>query len=466
MENVIENNQVAIINNSIEVFRSAPEILKANQERSRKALIVGKSVIDQFDSAWIIEDEDQRLLALTAADERANKYLVNCGAALKEEKEMRAAITQMMDEFKKMFTGAENEIDKSKPNTIPSKVQNWRDQYAEESFNIRERKRKEAERIAAKAKEAIDIKADVSNSYSLQYNNFLLERKKNMTKSFNAITLENFEAKEIALKDVEFKYSFAPSLAGPGTALHSVEELNIIINTVLEEKADEYINNYKAEMNLLRDEMIDKLPSKKAELIEAKRLADEAAAAAEAARIADEKRQREMARANAAEKIRLEEESRIAQQKESERLAKVKAEQEAAEAAQKKREEEEAERLKAEAEEAQKQAEQKAEMEKAGAQTMVMFEQEAATADNSSAAEVRQGYEITILHQAAYVQIFQLWFENEGKNMTIDKIGNTKLDQMKAWAEKYAQKTGTKIESKFMKYEDSFKAVNRKATTK
>ena len=463
MENIVENNQVAIINNSIEIFRSAPEILKANQERSNKALVIGQSIVYQFNNAWNIEDEDQRLLALSAVDERAMKYLVNCGTALKEEKELRAAITQMMDEFKKMFTSAENDIDKSKPNTIPSKVQNWRDTFAAESFKVAERKRQEAERIAAKAKEAIEIKAGVVNNYSLQYNNYLLERKQNMTKSFNAITLENFEEKETKLKAATFNYVFAPSLELPGTALHSTTEVREIVESVIAEKADEYINNYKAEMNLLRDEMIDKLPSKKAELVEAKRLADEAAAAAEAARIAEAKRQEEMAKANAAEKKRLEEESRIAQEQEALRLAKLKAEQEAAAAAQRQREEEEAARLKAEAEEAQKQAEQKAEMEKAGAQTMVLFEQEAATAETTTLSEVRQGFEITVLHQAAYVQIFQLWFENEGKNLTIDKIGNTKLDQMKTWAEKHALKTGTKIESKFLKYEDSFKAVNRKA---
>jgi hypothetical protein len=91
-----------------------------------------------------------------------------------------------------------------------------------------------------------------------------------------------------------------------------------------------------------------------------------------------------------------------------------------------------------------------------------MFEQEAAVAD-VSAPEARQGYEIIVLHQAGYVQIFQMWFENEGKNLPLDKMGGTKLEQMKAWAEKHAHKTGTKIEGKFLKYEESFKAVNRKA---
>ena len=94
-----------------------------------------------------------------------------------------------------------------------------------------------------------------------------------------------------------------------------------------------------------------------------------------------------------------------------------------------------------------------------------MFETEAATAD-IQVAEARQGYDIIVVHQAGWVQIFQLWFEQEGKNLPIDKIGNTKLDQMKSWAEKQAHKTGTKIESKFLKYEETFKAVNRKSSSK
>ncbi|MBK7885520.1 MAG: hypothetical protein IPJ81_18275 [Chitinophagaceae bacterium] len=102
-------------------------------------------------------------------------------------------------------------------------------------------------------------------------------------------------------------------------------------------------------------------------------------------------------------------------------------------------------------------------LKKQGDATMVMFEQEAATAEIDNRPEARQGYEITVLHPVGFTEIFAMWFEKEGKNLPIDKIGNTKLDQMKAWAEKHAFKTGTKIESKFIKYEESFKAVNRKA---
>ena len=91
-----------------------------------------------------------------------------------------------------------------------------------------------------------------------------------------------------------------------------------------------------------------------------------------------------------------------------------------------------------------------------------MFEQEATLAETNTP-ESRQGYEITVLHPVGYTQIFAAWFEKEGKNLPIDKIGNTKLDQMKAFCEKAAQKDGYFIESKFVKYDQSFKAINKKA---
>lgn len=460
------NNQVAVIHNSIELFKSAPEILKQNQERTQKAIAIGNNILQQWAEAWAIEDEEQRMAALTEVDTRSNNYLVNCGNALKQEKEMRAAITQMMDLLKKMFTEAENEIDKTKGNTVPGKVQSNRDNYAAESFKVAERQRKEAELAAARAKEVIDLKAQAEIRLSNKYNDYLLTAKTYLQNGFNSISLDDFEDKQAKLKaytpalNPDIIYSFQLGLFGNH---HSRDEINAIISEIITSRLPEFTSNYNAELTMLRDELIEKLPSKKTELLEQKRLADEAAAAAEAARKAEAERQAAIAKANAEEKARLEAEAEKARQEEAIRQAELKAKQDAAIAEQKRREEEEAAKLAAEAEEAKRKAEQEAELKKQSEQTMVMFEKEAAIAESVQAPEARQGYEITILHQGAYVQIFQLWFENEGMNLPIDKIGNTKLDQMKAWCEKHAHKTGTKIESKFLKYEESFKAVNRKS---
>lgn len=464
METVVQDQQVAIINNSIELFRSAPEILKANQERSRKAISVGNSILAQWHEAWAIEDEEEKLQALAAVDERSNKYLVNCSTALKEEKEARAAITQMMDAFKKMFTEAESDLDRTKAGTVTNKVQNNRDTYVSEVANIQERKRKEAERIAAKAKEAVQIKHDLEIDLRNQYSAYLLRKKTAVTNAFNAITLDDFNEKAAGLKGYEPKFAFI--IEGPYTSscyLHTNEELAAFATEVKEAVIPELQANYTAEMNLLKDELVDKLPSKLAELKEQKRLADEAEAERKRQQEEEDRRQAAIAKANAAEKARLEEEARIQREKDQQRMEQLRREQEKAMEEQRQREAEENARLAREAEEAKRQAELEAEAKKQAEQTMVMFEQEAMTAEVTPAPEARQGYEITVLHQAGYVQIFTLWFEKEGKNLPVDKLGNTKLDQMKAWAEKHAHKTGEKIESKFLRYDESYKAVNRKA---
>lgn len=466
MEATAQDQSVAIINNSIEIFRSAPEVLQVNRNKTAGALSVGNSILEQWQQAWAIESEDARLAALAAADERSNKYLVNCTSALKFEKESRSAITQMMDAFKKMFTDAENQIDKSKPDAVPAKVQTNRDKYAAEAYRISEAKRLAAQKEADKKKELIELTAQAETRLSNQYNDYLLGRKKAIQDAFNTISLSDFEERQLKMEG--YKPVLSPDVLygfklGLFSTLHSQDDLNAITVAAASQKEKEFSANYTAELSMLRDELLEKLPSKKAELLEQKRLADEAAAEAERQRQETEKRNAEIANANAAEKKRLEAEAEKARIENEKRNAALKAQQEAAAAEQKQREDAENARLQNEAEEAKRKAEQEADIKKQGDQTMAMFEQEAAIAESVPTTEARQGYEIEVLHPVGYNQIFQLWFQEVGKDMPVDKIGNTKLDQMKAWAEKAAHKSGLKIEGKFLRYNESFKAVNRKA---
>jgi hypothetical protein len=261
--------------------------------------------------------------------------------------------------------------------------------------------------------------------------------------------------------NLKFSYSTPPYQFNQYVKSHSKEEAAQIADEAAMELNIEFSSNYLAEMNLLKEELIDKLSSKKSELVEQKRLADEAAAEAERFRIAEQKRQEEISKANKAERERLEKEAAIEQKKEADRQAELKRQQDEIEAERTRREKEESIKLEQEAQNSQNLAEQKIDIKKQGEQTMVMFEQEATLAETNTP-ESRQGYEITVLHPVGYTQIFAAWFEKEGKSLPVDKIGNTKLDQMKAFCEKAAQKDGFFIESKFLKYEQSFKAVNKK----
>lgn len=441
-------SQKEVINNSIELFRTAPEILQSSQKRSSKAIAVGRSILEQWNAAWQIENEEERLKALSLVDERSNNYLVNCNKALKEEKETRAAITQMMDEFKKMFTNAENDIDKSKPNTVPSKIQSNRNTYAQEVAKIAEQKRKAAELKEKQDKEIIDIRAAIELQLNSYFQEYLTSRKLKFTDKFNSLKLDGFadDAADLRLYNPEYKIAhfseFKPQVFPRYVSNDQVTE---ILASVKESLFETFIEKYVSEMRALKNDIIDKIPSKLEELKEQKRLADEAA---EAKRRADE----------AAKNAKDEEEKKRLKD-----LAdKAEADKKLADDARIEREKIDAARIAKEAEESQKQAELEIEMRKQGEQTMAMFEKEATIAETVPQIESKVSLEIEILHPAAFVQIFQLWFENEGKKMPIDKIGNTKMSQMVAWAEKNATKGGEKIVSKFLNYKDSFKAVNRK----
>ena len=435
METTIENNQVAIIENSLDVLKTGPEILIANQIRKNKAIIVGTNILSAIDANGMSPD----------LDERSMKYLTNIATAKKEMNESRAGVTQIMDQLKQMFTTVENDLDIKKPGSIPAKIQKHRNEYAKQVAEEQERKRKEAEKDAAKKKEAIELRSSVESKLSKYFNDYLLSVKTKFQNQFNDLRLENFADNAAAIRQYEPTYSrkhFDQFSAGLYSSLHTPDELKAIETEALDGAYEKLNDKYKTEMITTKATIVEQLPSKHAELIEQKKLADERDRLEKEAAAEKDAKQKKIAEEN----LRIAKERELQLQEE-----------------QKRREEEEQIRLKKEAEEFKAKEQQEIDIKAQGEQTMVMFDQEAAIAEATPAPEVRQGFEITVLHPVGFTQLFALWFENEGKNLPIDKIGNTKLDQMKTFCEKFAHKEGFFIESKFIKYEASFKAINRKA---
>ena len=76
----------------------------------------------------------------------------------------------------------------------------------------------------------------------------------------------------------------------------------------------------------------------------------------------------------------------------------------------------------------------------------------------TEAPKVKEGYDIKVLNPAGYLQLISFWFENEGKNLTNDKIESMSITRIKAFCEKYAVKNDVTIESKLLVYEPVYKA--------
>lgn len=402
---------VNVIDNSIEVIQNGGKVLQTNKERSTKALKIGTDIIDAIEQNGMSSE----------LDARANNFLANCRKAKEEMNEARKPVTQILDTIKSEFTAAENALDVSKTDSIPFQIQQNRNKWAKYLKDEEEKKRLEAEAKANVDREKIELKAQLETAISNHLNDALLQKKKAINSAFNNITLSNYDEKSNGLKAMVVSYpsgllkDFAPNIRAKYL---SAEDARNLTEEVFKKYRDtettsDFAKQWVNEITQLKNELVDKLPSKKNEL-------------------------ETLAKASAEEKQLLE-------KKASDRKA-----------AEEKRLLEEAEKNKLE-------AQQKIDLEKVADETQVLFEKEAATIMDGPAPETRSGYNIDVKHPIGFTQIFTLWFEKEGKNLPIDKIGNTKLDQMKTWCEKHAYKTGEKIDSAYLVYNDEIKAVNKKA---
>ena len=126
------------------------------------------------------------------------------------------------------------------------------------------------------------------------------------------------------------------------------------------------------------------------------------------------------------------------------------------------RQKEEDERALLEAQELRKKSEIEAKLEQEAALTEALFTSEAEATVQQEAPETRRAKKIRVIKNAGYAQIFAFWWESDGKNLDGDKIENTKISQMIAYAEKQCNKNGTIIESHHVVYDTDYTAINRK----
>lgn len=400
MSEIITTNQIELI------AQDGAMVLENNKERTDKALTVGNNILSAIKAAGGLNPE---------LDQRANKYLVNCRTAKKEMEEARKPLTQFFDQIKKEFTGLENNLDISKQGSIPFIIQSHRNDYVRKLKEEEDRKRKEAELKLNKEKEAIEIRATIETQFSGYIRDHITSRKQLLQQFFNSITLDNFQSKVGDLKSSVVYHKahlldFNPSVQ---SIYLNVEDVRFILNEFSLEKQENFdllAATIEGEITAFQNELIEKLPSLKNELNRLKKANDE-------------------------ERSRLE-------------------------AERKKREEEEHSRLEAEADEQKKKQEEEIQLQKeaekadAIVNNMELFD--------AKSPETRSGFQITILHQAGAVEIFNFWFQREGANCTIDEIERKSISQMKTFCERVAHKDEEFIDSKYLKYEPVYKAVNRK----
>lgn len=383
------------------------QVLVANESLADKAVKGAQQLLDTIEAEGMSDELDSAL----------NAWQLKAKSASVIMNDRRSPITQVMTRMAKMFTELENKLDPSKTDSVFTKIQKIRNGWAQQKALEAKQKADAILKQQNVAKERISIVADIHTQIRKIYNGKLLQFLQAIQTAYGQLTLENAEEikKNITVRPVTYPVDKFRELTPSVFALYlEKDELESIIAVEREKLYVDCAADFKLKMEAEKANVLELIPSRLKEL-------------------------RTIAEAGEAEKLRLE---GIATQRTLDAANKLK--QDA------------------------KEAEEKSKLEIANATQMstagVLFDATAQMAEiKEEKAKVREGYKINISNSAGWGAVFMFYFEKEGQKLTVDDFGKKSLNQMKAFCEKHAMKTGEFISSDSLEYEEVFKAVVTKA---
>lgn len=281
------------------IVQSAPKAYETGKISHDKCLEFGNALLKKIEENGGLNDE---------LDAQVADYLVRVGTTLKKINDTRTPVTRLFDDIKKVFTALENDIDKTKTGTLPFRLQALRNAYAKQKFEEEERKRKEEEerqRIALLKNKYIQ---DVREDYRRLLNEAINHSCRTLTELDNNVTLDNYQKTYQFIDDfqtelpLEWFKNLKHNIGIPNFPI-SIEELRQIEVNIKQDLHKEFSEQYLFEIEGTKLYILERLPSKKANLEKiAKANAEEAARlkaeieanmAKETARIEEERKQRE-----------------------------------------------------------------------------------------------------------------------------------------------------------------------------
>lgn len=396
-----DNNSLVIASSETNIgviVRDTPKFYEASLQSHDNCLAHCQRLLDTIRQSGMTDELDR-----TAA-----LYIERTRRTVKEMNERRSPVTKLFDQVRKEFTFLENDIDPTKTGTVPYHLQQLRNRYA-----AMKREQEEARLRAEEAQRQAEIARSqyrdaCIEDYKSKFNELVNVCINELTDLNSHATLESLQAVSdtVSAYPVELSPEWCPSSSVRLPFNLPPEETRAIRNEVLESLMPQFRSQYKVEIGDYRQEILDRLPSKKAEL-------------------------ERMAKANAEE------------------AAKIKADmakREAAEAARK-----EAERIAREQEEAKK-----AEAVKANSEAVNLFNLAQATTP-AYQPKSKVSKKIKITAPSGYMQVLAMWWAKEGCNLSKEELDKVFKKQI-AFCEKIANKEEEFINDPGIQYVDEVKA--------
>lgn len=385
------------------LMKSAPDALGKNQKSIANCNSAGQAILDTIQGEGMTDE----------LDAKAAKYLKKVNVTITNMKSRRAPVTQLFDRIRSIFTTDEKAIDPKDKSTIPGKIAAERDRYAALKREEERRKQQEMQRQANIEKEKGTYRFAIEQAINTHMSSYFAEQQKNLSHIWESITLATFELKEKSIRGWSTLYPrehFDTFNQDITTYYLDAQTKANIKAEILSNKYSAFSQQYKFDMEDLRQSFIDRLSSKKQELIEEEEL----------------------------------------RKKDAEAAAK-------AETERKQREEEERKQRELEIQQKEHEQQQKAESSIQSAQMNSLFATAAASVTTrTSKAKVTE--RIKILHPAGFLEIYQMWWINEGQNLTIEELEKIHKKMISFCEKKANSDDEMKIKSKYIRYEEEVKA--------
>ena len=385
------------------LMKSAPDALGKNQKSIANCNSAGQAILDMIQGEGMTDE----------LDAKAAEYLKKVNVTITNMKSRRAPVTQLFDRIRSIFTTDEKAIDPKDKSTIPGKIAAERDRYAALKREEERRKQQEMQRQANIEKEKGTYRLAIEQAINTHMSSYFAEQQKNLSHIWESITLATFELKEKSIRGWSTLYPrehFDTFNQDITTYYLDAQTKENIKAEILNNKYSAFSQQYKFDMEDLRQSFIDRLSSKKQELIEEEEL----------------------------------------RKKDAEAAAK-------AETERKQREEEERKQRALEIQQKEHEQQQKAESSIQSAQMNSLFATAAASVTTRTS-KAKMTERIKILHPAGFLEIYQMWWINEGQNLTIEELEKIHKKMISFCEKKANSDDEMKIKSKYIRYEEEVKA--------
>lgn len=382
------------------IVSATPQSYQDNKLSREKCIEAGQAILEAIQAQGGMTDE---------LDQQAAQYIEKARKTVKKMNERRSPVTKLFDDIRKEFTVMENAIDPTKADTIPYKLQQFRNQYAaKKRAEEEERRRKEYERQQIEQARS-RMKQDIEDDFKQQFQSLVNRDCNALSAIDSAVTLDNYEASFVQVKDystelpADFLYNLHTLIRIPAGI--TVDEIRKAEIETKERLGKQFKEQYEFEVDSTKQYIIDRLPSKKTNL-------------------------ERMAQASAEEAARIKAEMEARQRKEAE--------------------EQEAERRRKEEEE-----KQKAEMTRQQSEMESLFGQQAVVSSGYQP-KVKVAQKINLLNPEGIMAVLSMWWLNEGRTLSVEELSKMFKKQI-TFCEKLA-KEGIYLKDESVEYVEDVKA--------